>query len=115
MTLHGLIEELTEELKLTPEQQFRLTAKIKRLIHHEKANVFHRYFLYSRGRPIFDKPYDPKNPGQETKIVGYEPAADEWLNGLLEGKYKQHAELATLPDEEIVTWNVGSHRWKPKT
>jgi len=35
--MHELIAELTKMLNLTPEQQFRVSAMIKREIHSEKA------------------------------------------------------------------------------
>lgn len=113
MTLHNLITELTEILNLTPEQQFRVTAKIKRLIHHEKASLYHRHFLYSRGMPIMERPYDPLDPDRDRgRIVGYEPPLDEYLSEILESKAKHHAELAKLSDEEIVTWDIGTHKYE---
>jgi len=45
--MRSLIAELTEYLNLTPEQQFRVSAMIKRNIHAEKASVFHRH-VWSR-------------------------------------------------------------------
>jgi len=104
-TLHDLIANLTEYLDLTPEQQFRVTAKIKRYVHSEKAGVFNRYYLYSQGPGIF----------VEDKLVGHEPPADEFLNRILGEKYKQHSELAAdATDEELVTWSVGTHKYKQK-
>jgi hypothetical protein len=105
-TLHELVDELERELKLTPEQKFRVTAKIKRLIHYEKASSYHRYFLYSQGAPIFE------GEGDNRKLVGREPAADEWLSGILSDAYENHQHWANKSDEEIVTWDVGSHKFK---
>ena len=105
--MHDLIAKLTEMLNLTPEQQFKVAAMIKRNIHSEKHSVYHRYFLYSQGIGIFDKT-DPENP----ILIGKGPAKDAWLNSILEERYKAHAKLALLPDEELVTWNVGSHIYK---
>lgn len=105
-TLHSLVDHLTESLNLTPEQQFRITAQIKRLIHCEKASVFHRYYLYSRGIPLFE------GAGESAKLVGYEEPKDPWIHGLLKEKYKQHQEMAeNLTDEELVTWDVGNHKF----
>lgn len=108
-TLHGLIDNLTEYLNLTPEQQFRVTAKIKRLIHHEKADLFNRYSLYSQGIPIFDR-----NDSENAKVIGHEPPQDPWLHGIMTNKAKQHAVWAKFLDEEIVTWNVGTHKFVQK-
>lgn len=106
-TLHDLIANLTEYLNLTPEQQFRVTAKIKRHVHEEKASVFHRYFLYSQGEGIFEGEYP------NSVLVDREPAKDEFLNKIMESKYKQHAEMAReYTDEELVTWDVGTHTFK---
>jgi len=111
--IHDLIADLTQYLELTPEQQFRVTAKIKRYVHTEKASVFHRYFLYSQGHPIFDKPYDPQNPNAERKIIGHQEAKDPWINSILKGKYEQHRDMANdLTDEQLVTWDVGTHKYR---
>lgn len=107
--MHNLIKDLTEYLNLTPEQQFRVSAKIKRYIHEEKASVFHRYYLYSQGPPIFDRT-DPENP----KLIDYEPGEDPWLQDIMKEKYKQHEEWSKLSDEEVITWDVGTHKYIPK-
>ena len=106
-TLHELVDILTEELNLTPEQQFRVTAKIKRLVHFEKASVFHRYFTYSQGAPLFE------GEGENRKCTGHAPAEDEFLHGILEEKYKQHDAMAReYTDEELVTWDIGTHKFR---
>jgi len=104
--MRSLIAELTEYLNLTPEQQFRVSAMIKRNIHAEKASVFHRYYMYGQGEAIYDLT-DPMNP----KLIGREPAKDPWLNEIMEGKYKQHLEMSKLPDEKVITWSVGSFKY----
>jgi hypothetical protein len=104
MTLQGLIDALTEDLDLTPESQFRLTAQIKRLIHDEKASLCNRLMHYAEGMPIFDRT-DPENPIK----IGQEPPQDQFIYDTLKEKYLTHEEWAKKPDEEIVTWNVGSH------
>jgi hypothetical protein len=93
--MHELIAELTEYLNLTPEQQFRVSAKIKRHIHEEKASVFGRYALYSQGH-------------------GQEQPRDPWLHGILKEKAEQHRHWAKLPDEEVITWSVGSFKYVQK-
>jgi len=112
MTLHDLIADLTKELSLTPEQQFKVTAKVKRLIHNEKHGLCYRLFLYSQGYPIFDKPHDPDNPDTERTIVGYEEPKDPFINNLLKEKSDSHSKLSELPDDQLVTWNVGTHIYK---
>ena len=107
--MHDLIAKLTEYLSLTPEQQFRVSAMIKRHIHEEKASVFHRYSLYSQGPGIYDRT-DPENP----KLIGREPAPDPWLNNILKEKAEQHSEWARKPDEEVITWNIGTHKFVQK-
>ena len=107
--MHDLIEELTKYLNLTPEQQFRVSAKIKRHIHEEKASVFHRYSLYSQGPGIYDRT-DPENP----KLIGREPARDPWLSNILKEKAAQHREWAKKSDEEVITWSVGTHKYVQK-
>jgi hypothetical protein len=107
--MHELIEKLTEMLNLTPEQQFRVSAMIKRNIHDEKASVFHRYSMYMQGPPIFDRT-DPENP----KVIGHEPSLNPWLHSIMVDKAEQHAEWAKMPDEEVITWSVGSFKYVQK-
>lgn len=92
-TLHELVDNLTEYLNLNPEQQFRVTAKIKRLIHREKSDVYSRYAHYAKG--MFD---------HETK--------DPFLLEILTEGAARHEDWATKKDEEIVTWDIGPHKFK---
>ena len=90
MTLHDLIEDLTKTLNLTPEQQFQVTAKVKRLIHHEKANVYSRLAFYG------------ELPNNEIR--------DKFVHDVCIEKAQQHQDMAdNFKDEELVTWSVGSH------
>lgn len=85
-TLHELMADLTTYLNLDPEQQFRVTAKIKRHVHSEKRFAYFRMWMYSRD-------------------------GIRSLKGFLREKYQAHVALASLPDEDMVTWDVGSHRF----
>lgn len=105
--LEDLIDKLTKDLSLTPEQQFRVTADIKRFVHQEKADLFSRYISYAQGIPIFDRT-DPMSP----MIIGYESPRDPWLHRLLLDSYDNHQHWASKTDEEIVTWDVGTHKFK---
>lgn len=107
--MHQLIADLTKLLNLTPEQQFRVSAMIKREIHSEKASVFHRYAMYGQGAPIFDRT-DPNNP----KVIGHEPAQNEWLHKIMVAKAEQHDEWSKMPDEEVITWSIGTHKYVQK-
>lgn len=107
--MHELIAKLTEMLSLTPEQQFRVSAMIKRHVHSEKASVFHRYYMYAQGDRIYDRT-DPDNP----KLTGYGEPKDKWLHDIMKAKYEQHAEWAKMPDEEVITWSVGSFKYVQK-
>lgn len=107
--MHDLIHKLTEYLNLTPEQQFRVSAMIKRHIHSEKASLFHRYEMYSQGSPIFDRT-DPENP----ILTGHEKAQNPWLHKILREKAKQHAAWADYADEDVITWDVGSFKYVRK-
>ena len=107
MTIQELVDELTKDLNLTTEQQFRVTAKVKRMVHHEKAFLMMRLAHYAEGTPIFDHT-DPDN----AIVVGREEPKDAWLYDLLLEKEASHQHWACLPDEELVTWDVGSHKYK---
>lgn len=92
--LHDLMDNLTQYLGLTPEQQFRVTAKIKRMIHVEKESVFGRYSEYAKG-------------------LSSERTKDSWLQQIMEGKAEQHRQMAVeYTDEELVTWDVGTHKFR---
>lgn len=104
--MHDLIAKLTEYLNLTPEQQFRVSAMIKRHVHSEKASVFWRYANYGQGAPIFDRT-DPENP----KVIGHEEPKNKWLHNIMQEKAKQHSEWSKLPDEKVITWSVGSFKY----
>lgn len=108
--MHKLIADLTEMLNLTPEQQFRVSAMIKRNVHDEKASVFRRYHHYSLGAPIFDRT-DPENPVHTGK---YESGGNDWLTRILKAKADQHAEWAKMTDEEVITWSIGTHKYVQK-
>lgn len=91
-TLHQLVDNLTEYLDLTDEEKFRVTAKIKRLMHSDKANFAHRMWLYSGG------------PDKEE--------GDSFISDTLKMKAESHTALALLTDEQLVTWDVGTHKFR---
>lgn len=99
-TLHALMENLTEYLGLTPEQKFRVAAKIKRHVHAEKHNLTFRLHEYCRGPGIYDE--------GGNKIGEFEPQ-DKFISDTLYSKMKTHAEWARKPDEEVLTFDMGSH------
>jgi hypothetical protein len=105
--MHDLIAKLTTMLSLTPEQQFRVSAMIKRHIHAEKASVFSRYHQYSLGAPIFDRT-DPENPVHTGK---HESGGNDWITNMLKMKAEQHEEWSQMPDNEVITWSVGSFKY----
>lgn len=102
-TLHGLVDNLTDYLDLTPEQQFRVTARIKRLIHYEKHSVYQRYAEYSKGFPAYDLEGNRKED--------HEPR-DPWIHRILSEARDNHSYWSEKPDEEIVTWDVGTHKFR---
>lgn len=105
MTLHTLIDEVTKELNLTPEQQFQLTAKIKRYVHNEKLGLCQRLFRYSNFRRI-GKGRRQKN---KVKLSGL-----RFMQSFLQDKIDTHKQYIAATDEEIVTWDIGSHRYVQK-
>lgn len=102
-TFHALIENLTEYLNLTPEQKFRVAAKIKRHIHQEKSDFARRMHMFCRGPGIYE------GEGENRKKIGEQPPADPFLSETLDCKAKTHEWWAKLPDEEIITYDMGSH------
>lgn len=73
--------------RINPDYEFRLQAIIKRLIHHEKYSVYMRLSHYS------------SHGTQNLKEVALDP------------KIKTHATLAQASDEEIITWNIATHKY----
>jgi hypothetical protein len=93
--IHDLIADLTTLLDLTDEQKFLVTAKIKRYVHGEKAEVYLRTLEWATDFHTVKG----KNP---------------FLEKTLEIKVKTHVELYEKPDDEIVTWDVGTHKFNSK-
>lgn len=91
MTLFDLMDKLETELKLTPEQKFRTAAEIKRYVHSEKSVLLYRLKIYFVGTD--ELPSQPEF---------------EFVKNTLDVKIKTHTLYATLPDEEVVTFNMGS-------
>ena len=89
--MHDLIAKLTTMLSLTPEQQFRVSAMIKREIHDEKASVYGRLAMYA------------KDAGAPARFVE-----------LTEIKAEGHEAMSKLPDEEVITWSIGTHKYVQK-
>ena len=80
----GLAVEAIEALvTLTPEQQFRISAIIKRLVHHEKADLLERLQSYC----------------EHTPEMGIRTIGEKLIT---------HNNMKDLPDEEIITWSVPS-------
>lgn len=104
--MHDLIKDLTEYLNLTPEQQFRVSAKIKRYVHDEKASIFSRYSMYGQGAGIYDNT-DKNNP----VLIGREEPKNKWLYDIMVTKAEQHREWSKYPDEKVITWDIGSFKY----
>lgn len=86
-TIHDLISDLTESLNLTEEQQFQVTAKVKRLIHSEKSTVYGRMRVY------------------------FSDLSEEFRD-FVTSKHETHMNLAQAPDDKVVTWSVGTFKYK---
>ena len=119
MTIHNLINKLTNDLNLTPEQQFKLTADIKRYTHYQKESVYYRYSMYAQNR--LDKFFFLTwkrfiNRCKSTWKYFKTGSTDheQWIHEILSSAAKNHEHWANLPDEEIVTWDVGSHKYVQK-
>jgi hypothetical protein len=96
----GVMTEIKKILPMTPEQEFRVHAMIKRHGHCDKHSMYQKmkWWLnmgFERGRAEI-------------------PAHVVWVNDILDGKIKTHKEMSADPDEEICTYDVGSHIYKPK-
>jgi len=82
-------------MELDPKQEdyeFRVQAVIKRLIHEAKANTYSKVKFWIEE---FSKEFNLEN---------------------LEIKIEQHRDMRkNFSDEELITWNVGNHRYNQKS
>lgn len=103
--LHELMEELENSLNLTPEQKFRTAAQIKRYVHGEKYGLLARLLNYSdyRSRMKGNKRQRKKNNESSLRFV----------QGVIREKMETHRDWATLPDEAVITYNMGSFTYPP--
>ena len=97
MNLSQLVNNLSKEIKLSPEQKFRLTAHIKRYMHEEKAKIYERWGHYLKTNGPCGRPSDP------------------WLLKVFKQNQEQNEEMLSCTDEQIVTWDVGNHRFNRST
>lgn len=104
ITIHDVVEDLTKELSLTPEQQFLVTAKIKRLVHSEKISVYSRIFHYSTRPRCSAKGRRTRN---KSILSGL-----RFMKEFAEQKMKTHIDMANAEAKQIVTWSVGTHVYK---
>lgn len=105
--LRELMEDLTQYLNLTPEQQFRVTAKIKRHVHGEKYMFAYRTLLNNDVMPVMKKSRIKKKWKNHRLRLG-------WMIEELQNRVKNHQMWSTLPDESVVTWSVGTFTYPPK-
>jgi hypothetical protein len=80
-TVWGVVNQILELDKNSPDFKFQVTAKIKRLVHHEKASLLSRLSHYCKDSPEFG-----------IRVINE--------------KLETHKEWALKPDTEIVTWKV---------
>lgn len=79
-------------IQLTPEQEFRLTAIFKKATHAANLSVY-KYKL-NHFRDVID--------------------SKESFKTFVDLKTETHEKFLNLPDEECVTYSVGSHVYKQK-
>lgn len=107
MTLHDLMADLEQSLSLTPEQKFRVAAKIKRYVHGEKYSLLMRMSHYA----------EYKWAKRIRKFRHRKKAMDNSLRFLTEtiiDKMNSHHDWASLPDEQVITFTMGSFTYPPK-
>lgn len=111
MVLHQIVDKITSEHNLTPDEEFRVTASIKRLIHSEKYDVYTRCALYAEipGRPGW---WARVKLAFKVLFLWRRIPKDPFIMNHLREKRDTHRRMLDLPDEEIVTWSVGSHTFK---
>lgn len=105
--LHELVDDLEKTLSLTPEQKFRVTAKIKRHVHDEKAGLLMRLFHYTD----YSRCKSVKKKRRRKKAM---ESSLRFMHETIKGKLDTHNDWATFPDEQVVTWSVGSFTYPPK-
>lgn len=89
-TVHDVVAAIDRLVGLTPEQLFRVTAIVKRYTHYEKHDMYSMFKLHM------------------------EHFGDHYLTEVLPLKIATHKQMKSDPDEVIVTWDVGTHKFKQK-
>ena len=97
MNLSQLVNNLSKEVKMSPQQKFLVTAQIKRYLHEEKAKIYERWAHYLSTSGPLGRPGDP------------------WLLKVFKQSQHDNEEMLHCKDEQIVTWDVGSHRFNRPT
>ena len=86
-TIHNVSKAIVGLDKTAEDYEFRVQALIKRLIHHEKASVYGRVVVYGKDDP------------------------DHTINIFAKTQLETHTKMAMLPDEEIISWDIGPHKF----
>lgn len=94
MNLAQLVNNISKEIDLTPEEKFKLTAHVKRFVHQEKAKIYEKWAHYTKSNGSNGRSSDP------------------WMHKVLKEALVMHETLMELPDDQLVTWSVGSHVFK---
>lgn len=103
--LHALMDALETSLNLTPEQKFRTAAQIKRYVHGEKYGLLARLLNYSE--------YRLRLRGNKRQRKKNNEGALRFVQNVIREKLETHREWATLPDESVITYNMGSFTYPP--
>lgn len=89
MTVHDVVDAISKQVDLNDEQLFRITAIVKRYTHYEKHDMYHKFKDWIYNYPV-----------------------DYLKKNVVDLKIKTHEEMIKMPGEQIVTWSVGTHRYK---
>jgi len=87
-TVQGVAKEIIKMDSNAEDYEFRLQAMLKRLIHHQKHSVYSRLRHHVKDAP------------------------EGIMYDIIDIQVETHANMSELPDEEIITWDVGPHKYK---
>ena len=86
-TVQGVAREIAKMDPSANDYMFRLQAKLKRLVHHEKHSVYSRLEHYGNGATV------------------------DWLLSIaITPKVETHKRMSGMADEDIITWDVDEAR-----
>lgn len=103
-TTMQVVDEISKVEKSDPDYLLKVAAIVKRHIHCEKAMLCMRLSHYSR----FSRGHAKGRRQKNKEIL----SGLRFMQETLEDKFETHEAYAVLPDTQVITWDVGRHKYE---